>query len=77
MLYFGKSGKLKAKILANGQIKYNGSTGSIHAVAGALQNAPCNGWEHWYYWDAETGERVVINKLREKVRGENGLAMDK
>ena len=70
-LYFGKTGKVKAKILANGQIKYNGSTGSIHAVAKTLQNAPCNGWEHWYYLD-ERGERVVINKLREKVREENG-----
>lgn len=71
MLYFGKVGRVKAKILANGQLKYNGSTGSIHAVAKALQNAPCNGWEHWYYLDAETGERVVINRLREQVRVEN------
>jgi len=67
-LYFGKTGHLTATVLASGQIKHNGATGSIHAVGRALQNAPCNGWEHWYYLDEETGERRAINALRELIR---------
>jgi len=70
-LYFGKKGDITATVLSNSHIQYNGITGSIHQVARAIQNAPCNGWEHWYYLDPETGERIVIDKLREKVREEN------
>ncbi len=67
-LYFGRPARATATVLASGQIKHNGTTGSIHAVGRALQNAPCNGWEHWFYEDAATGERRPINDLREKVR---------
>lgn len=67
-LYFGAKEELAATILANGQIKLNGYTGSIHQVGRELHQAPCNGWEHWYYVDGHTGERVVINNLRELVR---------
>ncbi|MBM4423997.1 MAG: site-specific DNA-methyltransferase [Chloroflexi bacterium] len=66
-LYFGKTGNVTARVLANGAIKHNGSTGSIHQVGREIQNAPCNGWEHWYYIDDESGERVAINALRERV----------
>jgi DNA modification methylase len=69
-LYFGKKGKVTAVILANGHLKHNGTTGSIHEVGRAIQNAPCNGWEHWHYLDPETGERHAINQLREIIRGE-------
>lgn len=71
-LYFGKGGHVTATILANGQIKHNGSTGSIHEVGRAIQNAPCNGWEHWYYFDDATQVLAPIDKLREIVRTENG-----
>jgi modification methylase len=71
-LYFGKTGNVTAIVLANGQLKHNGTTGSIHAVGRALQNAPCNGWEHWYFVDDETGERRAINTLRELIRKQNG-----
>ena len=67
-LYFGRKGHAVATVLANGQLKWGKVTGSIHEIARAIQNAPCNGWEHWYYLDAEAGERVVIDKLREKAR---------
>ena len=70
-LYFGKGGQVTATILANGQIKHNGSTGSIHEVGRAIQNAPCNGWEHWYYLDASTQALMPIDKLRELVRAQN------
>jgi modification methylase len=70
-LFFGRRGNISATILANGQLKQNGFTGSIHQVGRAIQNGPCNGWEHWYYLNAETGERVAIDKLREIVRRRN------
>lgn len=66
-LYFGKTGETTARVLANGNIKHNGTTGSIHQVGKEIQNAPCNGWEHWYYIDENTGERVVIDELREML----------
>ncbi len=70
-LYFGKDGGESATVLANGHLKYNGTTGSIHKVGSGIQNAPCNGWEHWYYLDKQTGEKVVIDELRERVREED------
>ncbi len=67
-LFFGQKGTVSAIILANGQLKYNGVTGSIHQVGKVIQQGPCNGWEHWYYRDSQTGGRVVIDHLRELVR---------
>ena len=65
-LWFGKQGGVHATILANGHIQYGKMIGSIHKVAKALKNAPCNGWEYWYY--EENGERKKINELRKKIR---------
>jgi modification methylase len=67
-LYFGRQGDIAATILANGQIKSGDLTGSIHAVGRALRQAPCNGWEHWFYHDETTGERQPIDHLRALVR---------
>ena len=69
-LYLGRQGEVAATVLANGHIKVNGYTGSIHQVGKALQQAPCNGWEQWHYVDETTGERRAIDHLRERVRGE-------
>jgi site-specific DNA-methyltransferase (adenine-specific) len=66
-LYFGKTGDAIARVMANGTLKYGEFIGSIHQVGRAIQNAPCNGWEHWYTIDQETGERVVIDRLRETM----------
>jgi hypothetical protein len=68
-LYFGQKGNVAATVLANGQIKWGRQTGSIHSIARAIQETPCNGWDHWYYLDSN-GERVVIDKLRDKVRAD-------
>ena len=66
-LYFAKNG-IKAKILSNGHIRYGDVTGSIHGVAKSLMgNAPTNGWDLWFYQD-ESGNKIVINELREKLR---------
>jgi len=59
-------------VLANGQIRHGQLSGSIHEVGRAIQGAPCNGWEHWYYLDAGADERRAIDRLREIVRAENG-----
>jgi modification methylase len=61
---------MAAVVLANGQLRHAQLSGSIHEVGQALQGAPCNGWEHWYYLDANAGERHVIDRLREIVRAE-------
>lgn len=75
-LYFGKKGQESATVLANGHLQHNGSTGSIHALGRALQNAPaCNGWEHWFYEDDVTGERRVIDTLRELIRQDDQMAL--
>lgn len=66
-LYFGKTGEAVAQVMANGRLKFGDIVGSIHQVGRAIQNAPCNGWEHWYTVDRETGERVVIDQLRETM----------
>jgi hypothetical protein len=34
-----------------------------------VQGSPsCNGWEHWFFDDAQTGQRLPINTLREQLR---------
>ena len=66
-LYFARNGT-RAKILSNGHIKCGAVTGSIHGVARSLmENAPVNGWDVWFYKD-ESGKKIVINELREKLR---------
>jgi modification methylase len=67
-LYLGQEGDIAATVLANGQLKYKNITGSIHQLSQAIRQAPCNGWEHWYYLDPDIGQRVPIDKLREIIR---------
>jgi modification methylase len=68
LLSFGESGDLSALVLANGHLKYGEMIGSIHQVAKAIHQAPCNGWTHWYYQDQGTGERKMIDGLRQRIR---------
>lgn len=70
MLFLGEQGEIKAAILSNGHIRYNNLVGSIHQVATAIQSAPCNGWDLWYYEDETTGQREVIDRLRQKLRND-------
>lgn len=64
ILYFGSDGKTKGKVRADGTIQCDGIVGSIHQVGRKLTNAPCNGWEHWFYED-EHGRRNPLDVLRE------------
>ncbi len=67
-LYLGERGRKSAIVLADGQVRSNGVSGSIHHVARELQRAPGNGWESWYYVDPETGKRAPLDRLREQLR---------
>jgi modification methylase len=69
-LYFGHDARFTATVLANGKLKYRDQIGSIHQIGKAIRNGPCNGWEHWYYLNPQTGQRVVIDQLREMVLAE-------
>ncbi len=68
LLYFGKNGQDEARVLADGAIEYNGQRGSIHQIARQIRQAPCNGWDVWYYSDPQTGERRPIDHLRQIFR---------
>ncbi len=63
VLYFHDKAGVTARVRADGAIDCDGMVGSIHQVGRKLMNAPCNGWEHWYYED-EDGERRPIDLLR-------------
>jgi modification methylase len=67
-LYFGSKEDHVATVLANGKLRYKDLVGSIHQVAKAIRNGPCNGWEHWYYLDPQTGQRQAIDQLRHTLR---------
>ena len=67
LLYLGKKGTHTAEVLADGFIRCDHLTGSIHQVARMIMKAPCNGWTAWYYQD-ESGERKPVDQLREALR---------
>lgn len=68
ILYYGQDGEITAVILANGHIQYKNISGSIHQIGKKINRAPCNGWQLWYFLDENTGEKVVIDKLRQILR---------
>lgn len=69
VLYFAQDEGITAAIRADGQLVYDGKTGSIHGLAKMLLNgAPANGWEAWLF--QKNDRREPINKLREMLRQE-------
>ena len=64
-LYLGKTGDIEAVVRADASILCGDLTGSIHKVARQLLGAPANGWEKWYYEDAQESRRP-IDRLRKK-----------
>ena len=66
LLYFEGDETQVAIVLPNGHIRWQAVQGSIHQVARHILQAPCNGWEHWYYIDEQSGQRLAIDMLREK-----------
>ncbi len=65
VLYFGQGGNHQALILADGRIQCGEFIGSIHKVGRDISQAPCNGWNAWYYIDEATGKCEPINRLRQ------------
>jgi modification methylase len=66
---WSEKGKAKATILANGKIRCNDKTESIHGMAKALTSAPANGWDFWHYEDKD-GNLKPIDELRERIRND-------
>jgi site-specific DNA-methyltransferase (adenine-specific) len=69
-LYFGKKSNMSATVGADGSLIYQGERASIHKTGAKIKNAPCNGWTQWYYIDPLTGQRELIDRLRERLRAE-------
>jgi site-specific DNA-methyltransferase (adenine-specific) len=69
-LFLGRDEKLNASVRADGALEYNGQRGSIHQLARQIRGAPCNGWEQWYYLEAERGELRPIDHLRQELRAQ-------
>jgi modification methylase len=67
-LYLDGRQELEAVVLANGQLRCNGVSGSIHQVARALLGEPCNGWDRWWVHETRSGELVVLDRLRQEAQ---------
>jgi len=68
-LYFDRQRDLAVTVLADGSLRtVDGLHGSIHKIGTLVGKlSACNGWEHWYY-EADDGELVAIDHLREQIR---------
>jgi len=73
MLFFAKDESRFAAIKPDSRLRAaDGFEGSIHQVGSHyMNNAPCNGWEHWYI--QENGLFLCLAELREKYRVVMGL----
>jgi site-specific DNA-methyltransferase (adenine-specific) len=69
-LLFDKDPARAAAIKPDARLRCSdGFEGTIHQSASHYaQNAPCNGWEHWYL--QENGRLVSLDEVRERFRGE-------
>ena len=63
------SRRFAARVRADGSVISAEHRGSIHSVGAQVQGAPaCNGWAFWHV--ERQGQLVVIDRLRQQVRGE-------
>ena len=65
-IYLDETGDV-AVVLANGHISSGKYEGSIHAVAGDLIGARCNGWTHWKFKDPESKKLSYVDILRKRA----------
>jgi site-specific DNA-methyltransferase (adenine-specific) len=72
-LFFRQDSTRTAIIKPDARLRCDdGFEGGIHqAGSHYMQNAPCNGWEHWYI--QQNGAYIPLAELREQYRVENGL----
>lgn len=76
LLRLGRSEHI-AQVMEDGTLACNGFRGSIHKVGAQCLGKPsCNGWEHWYYQDARTGEYLPLDTLREQFRKMREATLD-
>ncbi len=60
-------GEKEALVRVDGSLVAGDLAGSIHKVGAAVQSLPaCNGWTFWHV--ERSGERVVLDRLREELR---------
>ncbi|MFL5732827.1 MAG: site-specific DNA-methyltransferase, partial [Chloroflexia bacterium] len=72
-LYLDKT-KGSAEVLADGTLRSGDLMGSIHGLGAKLLGLPAlNGWEHWYYREAGSGELLPIDNLRNLIRATGAL----
>jgi modification methylase len=71
-LLWNENGKIKATVLSNGKIKCKDKIDTIHGMAKSLTNTPANGWDYWFFEDAN-GVKKSIDELRAQIRNETGL----
>jgi modification methylase len=70
-IYFEGKQEQAAVLQADGSLKYQDQRGSIHLVARQIRQAPCNGWDVWFYEHPETGELCPVNDLRQQYLREH------
>ncbi|RMD75823.1 MAG: site-specific DNA-methyltransferase, partial [Chloroflexi bacterium] len=72
-LFFGKDKTKVATIKPDSRLRTaDGFEGSIHqAGSHYMNNAPCNGWEHWFI--EVDGQMISLGEVREKFRVDKGL----
>lgn len=64
VLVFRRDPETIALVRGDGRLQYRDLNGTIHTVARMLAGAPCNGWQHWYFTDAN-GELQPLDTLRQ------------
>lgn len=74
-LFFQTKRELQATVLANGHIRMGQNEGSIHQIGRLITGAPCNGWEHWYFFDESEQKMLPIGVLRERFLQERNLIL--
>lgn len=68
---YSKDRRIQATIKADSHLLWGTISGSIHKVAAIAQDqAAFNGWDYWYFEDAE-GKLVSIDELRDRYRTEH------
>lgn len=67
VLVFRRNPEVMALVKGDGRLQYRDLNGTIHTVARMLAGAPCNGWQHWYFTDAQ-GELQPLDTLRQGLR---------
>jgi site-specific DNA-methyltransferase (adenine-specific) len=69
-LYYRGDRAIAAQVMSDGALEYHGRRGSIHQIARQICQAPCNGWEAWFYLDNTAELLFPIDRLRQALRAQ-------